>query len=300
MRFGLHSGQHHVTYPELRDLWRAAARWGFDACYVFDHVVPLHSDVEAFLPEEALGPDGPCLEGFTTLAALARDAPGVGVGLMVSAVSYRAARLMTHIAATLAGMEAGRIEIGIGGGWFEREYPMLGLAFPSPRDRLDELEHALASFRGAFGDRGPRLWVAGVGERRLLPLAARYADSWNAMYLTPEEFAGKVSVLARACAGAGRDPSTIERSIALRAFCAPDRADAEQALRALAAARGRDAARLRARSLVGTPEDCIAQLERYRTAGATHCAVMVHPPYDRQGLELLAHEVFPPIRAAAR
>jgi alkanesulfonate monooxygenase SsuD/methylene tetrahydromethanopterin reductase-like flavin-dependent oxidoreductase (luciferase family) len=293
MRFGLHTGQHQTSYAEIRDLWRDAAVWGFDACYVFDHVVPLYSDVEAFLPEEALGPDGPCLEGFTTLAALGRDVPGVNVGLMVAAVSYRAPSLLTHIASTLAGAAPDRYEIGIGGGWFEREYPMLGLPFPSARDRLEQLEHALNAFRDAFGERRPRLWVAGVGERRLLPLAARLADSWNAMYLTPEEFAAKVAVLAAVCADGGRDPESIERSIALRAFCARDARRAEDALSDFASARGRDAERVRARSLVGTPKECTAQLDRYAAAGATHCAVMAHPPYDREGLELLAGEVFP-------
>src|SRR5438093_12905548 len=72
VRFGLHTGQHHVTFPDLSSLWRSAGEWGFDACYVFDHFVPLHSDIDAFLPEEADRPDGPCLEATALLAALAR------------------------------------------------------------------------------------------------------------------------------------------------------------------------------------------------------------------------------------
>lgn len=292
MRFGLHSGQHHLTFPALRALWSDAAAWGFDACYVFDHFVPLHSDVEAFFPEEADRPEGPCLEATVTLAALARAVPRVGVGVMVAGVGYRAPGLFVQTARTLV-QAAGRarLEIGIGGGWFEPEYEAFGMPFPPARVRMDQLEAALQAFREAQLD--ARLWVAGTGERRLIPLAARYADAWNAMYLTPDEFRGKVAVLERSCEETERDPGTVERSIALRAFCARDGAAARHALEEQARRRGRDPRRLAERSLVGTPEECGEQLGRYRDAGATHVAVMVHPPYDRDGLVLLTEQVFP-------
>ena len=301
MRFGLHTGQHQVGFAELRDLWRDAAAWGFDACYLFDHIVPLYSDVEAFLPEEALRPDGSCLEGIALLAALARSVPDANAGLMVAGVGYRTAGYLAHAVATLAQAAPGRIEIGVGAGWFEPDYRIMGLPFPPARERLDTLERALGTLTASFQnmDPAPRLWVAGIGERRTIPMAARYADSWNAMYLTPEEYARKVEVLTAAAEATGREPADIERSIALRAFCARRRSDAEAALEAWAGARERDSQRLGERSLVGTPQDCAEQLARYQEVGATHCAVMAHPPYDRAGLELLAAECFPMLRRAS-
>lgn len=298
MRFGLHSGQHHVAFSDLRALWMDAAAWGFDACYVFDHFVPLHSDVESFLPEEADRPDGPCLEATVSLAALARAVPRVGVGLMVAGVGYRAPGLFAHAARTLAQAAGpGRLEMGIGAGWFESEYRASGMPFPPARERMDQLERALETFSEARRDGlDTRLWVAGTGEKRLIPLAARYTDSWNAMYLTPGEYERKVEVLVEACREIGRHPSAIERSIALRAFCARDGAFARQACEEQARRRGRDPERLAARSLVGSPEECAVQLARYEQAGATHVAVMVHPPYDRDGLALLTNEVFPAFR----
>lgn len=296
MRFGLHTGQHGTSFGELLALWRDAAGWGFDACYVFDHVVPLHSDVEAFLPEEASEPGGPCLEGLTTLAAMTRAVPRVGLGIMVAAVGYRTAAYLAHAASTLARAAPGRIEIGIGTGWFEPDYRILGLPLGSPRDRLDALGATLEAVKPIVHAERVRLWVAGVGERRTIPIAARFADSWNAMYLSPDEYATKVGVLERACEAAGRDPATIERSIALRAFCADDAASAERACRRWALGRGRDPARAAARSLVGTPEACAERLAAYVSAGATHCAVMAHPPYDTGGLELLARRCFPSFR----
>jgi alkanesulfonate monooxygenase SsuD/methylene tetrahydromethanopterin reductase-like flavin-dependent oxidoreductase (luciferase family) len=314
MRFGLHTGQHHVSFPELLSLWRSADGWGFDACYVFDHFVPLHSDVEAFLPEEASAADGPCLEGVASLAALARAVPRVAAGLMVAAVGYRTPGQLAHALSAIVQAAPGRIEIGIGAGWFEREYRAFGLPFTGARDRMDDLERALAAFAAWLrGDEAnvpgvaegaslppmrpsPRLWVAGVGEKRLLPLAARYADSWNAMYLSPDEYRAKVEVLFERCELAGRNPATLERSIALRAFCARDPRAARGALEGWAAERGRDPHRLAARSLVGTPADCAGTLRAYEEAGATHVAVMAHPPYDRDGLELFASDVIPAFR----
>lgn len=299
MRFGLHTSQHGVSFAELRDLWRSARDWGFDACYLFDHVVPLHSDVEAFLPEEALSPEGPCLEGITALAALARAVPGVGVGLMVAAVGFRSAGLFAHAVSTVSRAAPGRLEVGIGAGWFAPDYRVLGLPFPPGRERLDELERALGVIRTRLDalDPPPRLWVAGIGERRTIPIAARYADAWNAMYLTPDEFAAKVTVLTDAALAAGRDPASIERSIALRAFCAHDRASAVAAFESWVRARGYPPERPAARSLVGTPAECAERLASYADAGASHCAVMAHPPYDRAGLQLLATECFPLLRS---
>lgn len=314
MRFGLHTGQHRVPFSELRDLWRDAAAWGFDACYVFDHLQPLHSDVEGFLPEETDRPDGPCLEATTTLAALARSVPRIGVGLMVAAVGYRPPGQLAHAVSTLAAAAPGRLEIGVGAGWFEPTYRSFGMPFPPPRERMAQLERALRAFAAWFRGEDatvpgvaedaplprmrpiPRLWVAGTGERRLLPLAARYADSWNAMYLTPDEYRTKVESLLERCDEIGRNPATLERSIALRAFCSADGAAARSALDAWARSRGRDPERVAARSLVGTPAACAEQIGAYSDAGATHVAVMAHTPYDLGGLELLTAEVFPAFR----
>jgi len=314
VRFGLHTGQHQVGFGDLLELWRSAEAWGFDACYLFDHFVPLHSDVEGFLPEEVDHPDGPCLEGTTALAALARSVPRIGVGLMVAAVGYRAPGALAQAVSTIAQSAPGRVEIGIGAGWFEREYRAFGMPFPVAGKRMDALERALEAFAAWLRSEPatvpgvaenaelppmrppPRLWVAGTGERRVLPLAARYADSWNAMYLTPSEFGAKVEALLERCDAAGRNPSALERSIALRAFCAPDAERARRKLEAWALARGRDPERLGARSLVGTPAACAEQIARYAEAGATHVAVMAHPPYDRDGLALLAAEAFGSLR----
>lgn len=293
-----------MAFGELQRLWSFARQAGFDACYLFDHFRPLFSDVERFLPEEARSPAGGCLEAFTTLAALARSVPDVGAGIMVAGVGYRSQAILGHMLATLSQAAPGRIELGIGAGWFEPEYLAYGYPFPPGSQRVAEAQGALEALRAslagepdggaaAVGSR-PRLWVAGRGA--MIALAARHADSWNTMYLTPEGFRRAVETLGEACTAAGRRPEEVERSIALRAFCSRDQRRARAAVEALASLRGRDPDRLAARSLVGTPADCAEQLSRYAEAGATHVAVMVHPPYDLDGLALLAREVFPRFR----
>lgn len=315
VRFGLHTGQHRLSYAELRELWRFAAEAGFDACYLFDHFRPLFSDVPGFLPEEAEAPEGPCLEGFTTLAALAREVPEISVGMMVAGVGYRNVGLVGQMISTLQQAAAGRLELGLGAGWFEPEYWAYGYDFMPARERLARLEGALqaviAWWSGepatveAVGLDGfpvmplrplPRLWVAGTGEKVILRLAARYADSWNAMFLTPEEFAGKVEVLGDHCERIGRPLGKIERSIALRVFCSRDGTRASARMEGLAALRNHDPAEVRSRSLVGTPAECADQIARYTDSGATHVTIMVHPPYDLEELGLLAAEVLPQFR----
>jgi alkanesulfonate monooxygenase SsuD/methylene tetrahydromethanopterin reductase-like flavin-dependent oxidoreductase (luciferase family) len=302
MRFGLHSGQHQVSIAELRGLWSFARQAGFDACYLFDHFRPLFSDVDRFLPEEAHSPSGGCLEAFTTLGSLARSVPQIGIGIMVAGAGYRSVSLVGHMTATLAQAAPGRVELGLGAGWFEPEYAAYGYPYPEADRRLVELRTSLEWLRtrlrdGAFaGAAAPRLWVAGRGP--LIRLAAEHADSWNTMFVTPKGFGRAVEELAEACAAAGRDPSSIERSVALRAFCSRDPGRAHAALEGLAALRGREVERVRARSLVGSPEDCAEQLAAYVDAGANHLAVMVHPPYDLDALALLGGEVFPRFRTA--
>jgi alkanesulfonate monooxygenase SsuD/methylene tetrahydromethanopterin reductase-like flavin-dependent oxidoreductase (luciferase family) len=317
MRLGLHSGQHRVSYAELKALWEHAERVGFDACYLFDHFQPLYSDVARFLPEETDAPDGPCIEAFTTLGALARQIRRVGVGIMVTGVGYRNVALVGQMIAALNQAAPSRLEFGIGAGWFEPEERAYGYDLPRQRERLNLLEGALVALRAWWrGERAtvpeiglrnaqipplhpaPRLWTAGTGPG-ILRLAARCADSWNAMYLTPREYRAKVQRLSQECESIGRPVEEIERSIALRAFCSRDGTRAQARCEGLAALRGRDPDDVRQRSLVGTPVDCMEQLAAYADAGATHCALMVHPPYDLDELELLATDVFAHFRLTA-
>jgi alkanesulfonate monooxygenase SsuD/methylene tetrahydromethanopterin reductase-like flavin-dependent oxidoreductase (luciferase family) len=216
-------------------LWRDAERWGFDACYVFDHFVPLHSDVEGFLPEEADHADGPCLEATTTLAALARAVPRIGVGLMVAAVGYRAPGLLAHAATTLAHAAGGRLELGIGAGWFKPEHDNLGIEFPPPGElvaRFREavelidtmLRHDTSSYSGRYYQLNdapcrpaplqkprPPLTLGAHGPK-MLRIVAEHADRWNS-HGTVAEIRERNATLNELCAKIGRDPATITRSL---------------------------------------------------------------------------------------
>ncbi|MGC8633522.1 MAG: LLM class F420-dependent oxidoreductase [Candidatus Limnocylindrales bacterium] len=209
------------------ELAQAAESAGFDLVTVMDH----------FYQIGGVGnEDEPMLEAYTTLGALAARTQHVGLGAMVTSVTYRNPALLAKMVTTLDVLSGGRAVLGIGAGWNEAEHRGYGFEFPPIGERMDRLDEALAichrmfieqrpSFEGRhyridaalnvprpIQPRGPRILVGGGGERRTLRLAARYADMTN-WFGTLDELRHKTEVLERHCEAEGRDPSTILRTV---------------------------------------------------------------------------------------
>jgi F420-dependent oxidoreductase-like protein len=250
--FGLH--QPSYTFPDtpterifdrVAELARAAEAAGFGLVTVMDHLYQIPGIGE---PEE------PMLEGWTTLAALARETRTVRLGTLVSGVTYRNPALLAKQATTLDALSGGRAVLGLGAAWFEPEHVGLGFDFPPVRERMDRLEEALAIARAMFTeDRptfhgryyriqaarnlprpvqpgGPRILVGGVGEQRTLRLAARYADLTHWFALGLDGLRHKTEVLERYCEEIGRDPATIERTTHAPVMVAETEAEARSML----------------------------------------------------------------------
>ncbi len=224
MRVGMETAQHRVEWPELVARVRFAEEAGFDGAWIFDHFKPLYGR----------GP-GPCLEGWTLLAGLAAATRRIRLGALVTGVTYRHPSLLAAEAVTVDHISGGRLELGMGAGWFEEEHAELGFDFPSVGERVDRLEEAIevmrrlmttddASYEGrsvhldhaTYRPRPvqrpyPPLWVGASGERRMLPLVGRVADAWHS-FGSPTELEGKWAVVARAAEAAGRDPASILRA----------------------------------------------------------------------------------------
>jgi alkanesulfonate monooxygenase SsuD/methylene tetrahydromethanopterin reductase-like flavin-dependent oxidoreductase (luciferase family) len=241
----------------------------------------------------------PVLEGWTALTYFAARYPQFRIGHAVLCQSFRNPGLLAKMAATLQYLSEGRLLLGIGAGWNEEEYRAYNYPFPGTRVRAEQLEETLqilkalwtqetVTFQGRHyavtaahcepkPDPLPPILV-GVQGPRLLQIVARYADDWNAAWLSPADYRQRLAVFEEACRQVGRDPAHIRRSWFGRCTCVPSE---------------RAAASLHGRGLLGTPDQIAAQIQAYIDLGVEYFLLGSWELDDRQTVELLAQEVFP-------
>ncbi|WP_328394298.1 LLM class F420-dependent oxidoreductase [Nocardia sp. NBC_00416] len=230
MRFAFKTSPQETTWADMLAVWRAADDIEiYESGWTFDHFYPIFSDST-----------GPCLEGWTTLTALAQATERLRLGTMVTGAHYRHPAVLANMAAALDIISGGRLELGIGAGWNEEESGAYGIPLGSVTERLDRFEEACqvligllsqetTDFDGKFyqltGARNepkgpqrphPPICIGGNGEKRTLRITARYAQHWNFVAGTRAEFARKRDVLAAHCADIGRDPKEITLSAQTR------------------------------------------------------------------------------------
>ncbi len=223
MRFAFKTAPQNTTWADMLAIWQAADDIElFESGWTFDHFYPIFSDST-----------GPCLEGWATLAAFAQATRRLRLGCMVTGIHYRHPAVLANMAATIDIVSDGRLELGLGAGWNQEESGAYGIELGSPRDRSDRFEEALAvivglltqtttDFEGRFyrltaarcepkpvQRPHPPICVGGGGEKRTLRTAARFAQHWNFVGGSVEDFRHKREVLAGHCAAIGRDPDEI-------------------------------------------------------------------------------------------
>ncbi len=243
MRCSIKTSPMHTTWEAMRDVWVEADQIEvFDAAWTFDHFVPIAGD-----------PAGPCMEGWSILAAMAAVTRRLRLGVMVTGNTYRHPAVLANMAATVDVISDGRLELGLGAGWHEEEHEAYGIDLPPLRERFDRFDEALevvhllltqpvANFSGTHyrltearcepkpvQRPRPPLVIGGKGERRTLGAAARWADQWNYPRGEPEEFRRLVGVLAERCEEIGRPVGDIEVSVQLFAESDPAATAAEAA-----------------------------------------------------------------------
>jgi probable F420-dependent oxidoreductase len=204
----------HGDYPALRRAAIRAEELGYDVVYNWDHFHPLNGD-----------PDGRHLECWTVLAAWAEATRRIEIGPLVSCTSYRNPNLLADMARTVDRISGGRLVLGLGAGWFRRDYDSYGYEFGTRADRIRGLQDAICTVRPRLHVlnpppvRQPPILIGGVGERRTLRLVAKYADGWHAMFPDhPAELEPKVAALERWCAELGRDPRSIEWGVGVEPY----------------------------------------------------------------------------------
>jgi probable F420-dependent oxidoreductase len=206
-RVGVQLWPQATTTDALRRAAIEADEAGLDSVWTWDHFFPLTGD-----------PDASHFEAWTLLSAFAVETTHVRLGLLVGCASYRNAHLVADMARTVDHLSHGRVTLGLGAGWFQRDYDEYEIPFGTPGTRLRDLEAYLYRVRRRLAKLSPPpvgdlpVLIGGAGEKVTLRLVAEYADAWNG-YGTPEEFAHKNTVLDQWCERVERDPREIERTI---------------------------------------------------------------------------------------
>ncbi len=234
MRFGLDIAQQRMTWSENASRAQFADALGFDGIWGFDHFQPMYGE----------GP-GECFEAMTTLAAWSGITERVRLGVLVAGMTYRHPAVFTAEAITIDHASNGRLELSYGAAWFDAEHRALGIPFPALGDRVDAFEEAVQIVHGllttddfTFDGRHwstegatmhprpvqsphPPIWIGASGERRMMPIAARYADVWHC-FGPPGVLAEKSARISAHAEAAGRDPAAITRAASLSLEDDPD------------------------------------------------------------------------------
>jgi F420-dependent oxidoreductase-like protein len=296
-----------ATYDDLLRVARRAEECGFDGFFRSDHYLTMGSRD---------GLPGPT-DAWVTLAGLARETSRLRLGTLVTAGTFRLPGPLAISVAQVDAMSGGRVELGLGAGWYEAEHRAYGIPFPATAQRFDRLAEQLEIITGlwttpvgsSFSFHGthyrveespalpkpvqaprPPVIVGGSGPRRTPQLAARFADEYNAIFTTAEEVGQRYAAVKRACEQIGRDSATLTYSAALLVCCGRTDAEVKQRAEAL----GRDPETLRSRGgLVGTPAQVADQICRYQQVGAARLFLQVLDLSDLDHLDVIAGEVAP-------
>jgi F420-dependent oxidoreductase-like protein len=297
--------QEGATYDDLLRVARATEELGFDAFFRSDHYLAIGG-----------GGDPGSTDAWATLAGLARDTSRIRLGTLLTAATFRLPGPLAIGVATVDQMSGGRVELGLGAGWYDAEHAAYGIPFPETRERFDRLEEQLEVVTGlwttpageTFSHHGthyrldgspalpkpvqsprPPVIVGGKGPRRTPALAARFADEFNIPFDSAVFATEQFERVRRACSEAGRDPGSMRFSNALILACGRDDAEVDRRLDAI----GQTRESMDGPGLCGTPDELVDRIGRYADAGATRIYLQTLDLADLDHLELVASTVVP-------
>jgi len=280
LSFGIKTAPQYTTYEDMLRVWLEADNIpSIEHAWLFDHFMPLGNDHT-----------GPCLEGWTLLAAYAAVTKRIRLGLMVTGNTYRNPAVLANMAATVDVISGGRLDFGIGAGWNEREHDSYGIPLYAAGERIRRMGEACEIIKRMWTETAPTFEgkyyqikeaycepkpvqkpyppfvIGGAGEKLTLRFVAQYASIWNFVGGDIEMFQQRSTVLDNHCAAIGRDPQTIQRSIQVMVN-----------LENLAETRGR--------------------VRDYAQAGATHLILSLRAPYPEGIVHRLDEEIVQPLKA---
>ena len=308
-------GQNGLTWPHWRRLVEEVEGLGFAGLFRSDHFT------------NGSPPDKDSLEMIVSLTYLADHTQRIHFGPLVAPVSFRNPTLLARQAAALDDLSGGRMILGVGAGWQEREHRLFGHELGSMATRMQRLEEALevitrllrndepVSFEGRFyrldgatllprpqRPGGPPILIGGTGRRRTLPLVARYANIWNSLFLAPDAFRELSSYLDTLIQAEGRQPGEVRRTMMLTLLFGRDEAELD---RRLAFRRDRpelaslpleqvvEGIASQGRAIVGNAEQILSQIRAYAQAGVDELMLQWFDLEDSDGLRAFATSVLP-------
>jgi F420-dependent oxidoreductase-like protein len=297
--------QNGASYEQQLALAQAAERYGFGAFFRSDH----------YLGIQFARPPGPT-DSWVTLGALARETQTIRLGTMVTSATFRLPGPLAVTVAQVDVMSGGRVELGLGTGWYEAEHRAYGIPFPAVGERFERLEEQLAILTGMWATgpgemfshagrhyqlenspalphpaqpEGPPIIIGGGGPRRTPRLAARFASEFNMPFADVQRTGEQFERVRAACEQAGRDPAELHYSHAVTVCCGSDEAQA----RARAERVGKDLDELRREQAGGTPDEVIEQLSAFASTGAQRSYLQLLDIEDLDHLALLGEQVMP-------
>lgn len=296
--------QQGATYDELLAVARHAEDLGFGAFFRSDHFEKMG---------DVTGMPGPS-DAWITLAGLARDTSSIRLGTLVTAATFRLPGPLAISVANVDAMSNGRIELGLGTGWFEAEHSSYGIPFPPLRERFDRLEEQLEIITGLWQNPAsatfdftgvhyhltaspalpkptqtphPPIIIGGAGLKRTPNLCARFANEYNVPFHNAIDTANAYTRVHDACRTIGRDPQSLIYSAAQVVCIGENNAQVGERAKAI----GRDVDELRANGIAGTPDEALVKIEQFAAIGATRLYLQVLDLHDLAHLDCIASQV---------
>jgi F420-dependent oxidoreductase-like protein len=298
-----------ATYFDVLKFAQEAEALGYDGIFSSDHYLRLG---------EGSGAPGPC-DAWTTMAGLARETKSIRIGTLMTATTFRRPGPLAVAVAQVDVMSGGRVELGLGAGWYEAEHLAYGIPFPPVNERFEQFEEQLQIVRGLwatpveerFSFRGkhyeliespalpkpvqvphPPVLIGGVGTKVTPRLSASYADEYNVPVQSPELTRRHFELVAQACGSIGRDPASMVFSAAQALCVGEDSAEIERRAGRI----GRAADVLRSDGLAGTVEEVVDKIGVFAEAGAHRLYLQVFDIFDLDQLRLVGERVIPVVR----
>ena len=303
--FGIRIVLYQKSFDTIKNYVRVAERLGFDSIWVNDHLLPIVGSLNK-----------PMLECWTIMSALAAITTQIRLGSLVLNNTFRNPQLVAKMVSTLDIVSNGRLELGIGAGWFKREHEMFGFPYKKHSERIEMLVESIelmkslwtrerTNLKGRFYQVSdaiclpkplqkphPPLLVGGYSNR-ILDLVAKHADKANFILLSSKEFAEKAGLLKAKCKMIGRDYSKITKSFFGEATVVRSEKEGEEQIRRRLKERkmpAKQASQYARKCIIGTPDHCVERIMEYKEAGASEF-MLVFPHLDNKQIKIFADRV---------